>query len=434
MSFDKKWNYKDAHRWSRDYPLAGGNQQSPIAIKTDNTNPCDLLCDIAFRFEAGTTCHARINNRTPLITFDSKAGHLKYLAQKQIVGLRAMTLHTPSMHTIDGTQYDLEVILYYKLSGPLNPDDPNYIPGGTAVSLLFQRGPDYGDQNTFLNAFIHQLPTHGGQTKDKTINVGKKWTPAVLFPESRSFFSYPGSLPFPPAEEEWNWIVMEEVQAVGGSIVDTLEVLFKGNRRSVQTLGSRVVNYNASVDISLVIAGASNTALIATNNATITAKTTPHSITDEKKRLTLLDKERERSKSWYTDRKILFQGIVLSIVLLLVIYAAYKAAKYIIFNDLVNKAIVKHVRPGSSTQNSSSESSPQPQSKPQPKPQPQPQPQPSTVNNSISASMTKPGNNNGASMTKPGNNNGASTSMAKSGNNKGVSIRAPPPPTSSVGK
>lgn len=347
MSFSEKWSYTTAHKWSRTYKQATGKQQSPVAIRTDRTNPCDLLCDVAFRFAQSTGCHARVVNRTPIITFDADAGHLKYISQKQILGLRAMTLHTPSMHTIDGTQYDLEVILYYKLSGPINPADPNYIPGGTAVSLLFQRGPDYGDQNAFLNAFIHRLPTQEGQTRDTDIKVGPRWTPASLFPEARSFYSYPGSLPFPPAEEEWNWIVMEEVQAVSGAIVDTLEVLFKGNRRSVQPLNSRVVNYNDSTDTPLIIAGVEDKADKDNVLPDENDKKDNHENTTSRKetaRLTLLDRERERGKAWYRDRKGLFQGIALSLVLLLIVYAAYRAARYIIFNDIVNRAVVSRFR------------------------------------------------------------------------------------------
>lgn len=344
MSFSSKWSYTDSHQWKRTYKDAAGKQQSPVAIRSDRTNPCDLLCDIAFRFAPNTGCHARVINRTPIITFDASAGYLKYISQKQILGLRAMTLHTPSMHTIDGTQYDLEVILYYKLSGPLNPEDSNYIPGGTAVSLLFQRGPDYGEHNAFLNSFIHQLPTQEGQKRDTDIPVGKKWTPASLFPEARSFYSYPGSLPFPPAEEEWNWIVMEEVQSVGSSVIDTLEVLFKGNNRTVQALNDRVVNYNDSTDTPLIIAGSKKSDDNKNNGATTNddSNNTPHR--SEKDRLTILEREKQRSKEWFSNRKVMFQGIALSIVLLLIIYVGYRAAKYIIFNDIINRAIVSRVK------------------------------------------------------------------------------------------
>lgn len=341
MSFNEKWSYNNSHRWPRTYKQAAGNQQSPIAIRSDNVNPCDLLCDVAFRFAANTRCHARVVNRTPIITFDADAGHIKYISRKQILGLRSMTLHTPSMHTIDGTQYDLEVILYYKLSGPINPADDNYIPGGTAVSLLFQRGPDYGNQNAFLNAFIHQLPTQEGQKRDTDIEVGTSWTPAALFPEARSFYSYPGSLPFPPAEEEWNWIVMEEVQSIGGSIIDTLSVLFKGNYRPVQSLMDRVVNYNDSTDTPLIITGKKE---ITDDMSEMSTTKSVNATRKEKDRLTILDNERERNKDWYANRKAMFQGIALSLVLLLLVYAAYRAAKHIIFNDLINKAIVSRVR------------------------------------------------------------------------------------------
>lgn len=357
MSFNEKWSYGNSHKWARKYKQANGKQQSPVAIRSDRVNPCDLLCDIAFRFASSTGCHARVVNRTPIITFDTNVGHIKYTSQKQILGLRAMTIHTPSMHTIDGTQYDMEVILYYKLSGPLNPSDPNYIPGGTAVSLLFQRGPDYGEQNAFLNAFIHQLPTQEGQRRDTDIKVGPKWTPAALFPESRSFYSYPGSLPFPPAEEEWNWVVMEEVQAVGGSIVDTLEILCKGNQRTTQPLNDRVVNYNDSTDTPLIIVGPKGSGQTTDGNNANTTNTDSignNASRKEKDRLTVLDRERQRGKEWYGNRKSLFQGIALSLVLLLIMYAAYKAAKYIIFNDVINRAIVSRVKKSSSSANSGS--------------------------------------------------------------------------------
>ena len=44
------------------------------------------------------------------------------------------------------------------------------------------------------------------------ITVDKDWGPEMVIPELKSYFYYPGSLPFPPCEEGWDWIVFEEIQ------------------------------------------------------------------------------------------------------------------------------------------------------------------------------------------------------------------------------
>ena len=56
----------------------------------------------------------------PILTFDS-GSYIKYVKDKKVLSLKAMTIHTPSLHTINGTQYDMEVVLYHKLGGNMEP-------------------------------------------------------------------------------------------------------------------------------------------------------------------------------------------------------------------------------------------------------------------------------------------------------------------------
>ena len=184
MSFGEPWAYSDSSNWKKTYPAAKGKNQSPINIDMSNISDCNSLCQISMKY-GKSKCHARVQNKTPILTFDS-GSYIKYVKDKKVLSLKAMTIHTPSLHTINGTQYDMEVVLYHKMGGNMDPDGDNYIPGGTAISVLFQKGADFGKQNNFFHSFIHQLPADRDTRKEMDIAVGKEWGPEMIIPELKS--------------------------------------------------------------------------------------------------------------------------------------------------------------------------------------------------------------------------------------------------------
>lgn len=349
MSFNDTWSYSDNQNWKTKYPAATGKQQSPINIDTAKTTDCNLLCQIAMKYST-SKCYGRVMNKTPIITFDS-GSFIKFTKTKEILALKQMTIHTPSLHTFNGTQYDMEVVLYHKLTGTLNPSDPNYVPGGTAISILFQKGADYGKQNNFFNAFIGQLPVERGE-KELDIPVGDSWGAELIIPELKSYYFYPGSLPFPPCEENWKWIVFEEVQGVSSNIIDTLSIAFNNNIRPVMRLAGRVPAYNSNVvmatDNELEKRVETERKMLTEANNLSANSLSANSLSgevlrDETKKASILLAEKAKASAWYKDHKLYIKGIIISICLLLVIFGALRMVKWIISEDILNLIMVRQV-------------------------------------------------------------------------------------------
>ena len=331
MAFNENWSYTQSINWPEKYNQATGKQQSPINIDTNKTSDCNLLCQIAMKYSK-SGCYARVKNRTPIITFDS-GSFIKFTKTKEAFALQQMTIHTPSLHKFNDTQYDMEVILYHKLMGSLDPKSPGYIPGGTAISILFQKGIDYGKQNTFFNSFINKLPTSENDI-EIDIDVGDAWGPELIIPETKSYYFYPGSLPFPPCEEDWKWIVFEEVQGVSSSIINALETVFANNIRPVMELNGRVPAYNSNVNME-----------IDNELEKIVAKELELKKPVATKKNTANDdlpvNRLQNTEVWYKTHKLYIKGIIISICLLLIIFGALRMVKYIINEDILNIIMVR---------------------------------------------------------------------------------------------
>jgi carbonic anhydrase len=322
MSFGETWAYSDSINWKRDYPSASGSNQSPINIDKSKIQECDVLCDINMTYGV-SNCILTVKNRTPIIYF-SNGSSIEHKATKDFLTLKAMTIHTPSLHSINGIKYDMEVVLYHKLSGGLNSKSQNFVPGGTAISILFEKGTDHGKQNMFFNSFIYRLPNDiDSIDKHVDIDVGDNWGPEMILPELKSYFYYEGSLPFPPAEEGWKWIVFEEIQQVSSHIIDVLNLGFSNNIRSLKPLGERKVSYNSDIDIAKI-----------------------DNIEDKIENIITDDVEVSSLESSVNENKFdknIVKIIITVLLILLTIYASLKMAKYIIVNDLVNKILAPSI-------------------------------------------------------------------------------------------
>lgn len=359
------WSYSTSSTWKKKYPAAGGKEQSPINIDMSAVVDCDMLCKIALKM-APSTCRVKIANRTPIIHFDPGC-YIKFIRTQDILALKSGTIHVPSMHTINGQKYDMELILLFKLGGSINPDAEGYMPGGAAISILFQRGQDYGPANNFFNEFIHKLPNDQESAREMDIPVSADWSPEwVLPPESKSYFYYPGSLPYPPCEEGWRWIVFEDIQGISGNIIDSLSVAFSGNIRPLKALNSRAVAYNANPKLPVAHdlderSDADKQKLKQITSAAATETNAEQQRREETERLGVIAEEKRRVKDWYKENKLYIKGIILTLALLMTFYAALKLVKYIVSQDLLNKFIVAQVlggaAPAANNNNSSTVSS-----------------------------------------------------------------------------
>jgi len=237
----KNWAYRNYLKWKVKHPTCDAKNQSPINIDTSIVADCRQTCQLEVDYRP-SKCHIMNNNRTPIIKFDPNS-YIIFRNEKMI--LHSMTMHTPSMHTVNGEFYDLEVQIYHTRT-PRQFND-----GGVAFCLFFKRGKETisnkNKANYFFNQFINEIPSE--ETKiEKEIMVGEDWNPNLIFPKTKSFFYYQGSLPRPPCKENWTWIVFEEVGIISKTNYEAFELVFENNVRPIRARNGREIFYNNSVN------------------------------------------------------------------------------------------------------------------------------------------------------------------------------------------
>jgi carbonic anhydrase len=320
-----QWSYKNYLRWKQKYPSCNGKKQSPINIDTSKISECNGLCSMSARYKP-SSCNILNNNITPIINFDPGS----FIKFKGILyELTKMTIHTPSMHTVNSAHYDIELLLYHCLNRSSCSDT-----GGVIISILLQSAEDdSGKLNAFLNEFINEIPIEESEN-ELSVTVSPEWNPEILFPNIKSFFWYEGSLPTPPCTETWTYIVFEEIQAVSKTILDTLQLAFKDNIRPVRPMTEdRIVYYNNNTkfdDEDLYTAEKIDDEIKALQEKRNTIIANNKSITTTTIKPTAPPNLISNLNPWYVKNKGWIRGILITITLLIVILCSIKLTKYIV--------------------------------------------------------------------------------------------------------
>ena len=260
----------------KKYPICkDGKKQSPINIDTstfDNfKNRCDVDCKLAVSYQP-SNCHIKNESNIPTIYFNGDSyisfdGHKSendknyhFGGDKNIFNLKKATLHTPSLHTINSENYDLEIMLYHysiasmsenTFNNDNNNDDNNDSNWedenkGIIISLFYKIGYDKGGANEFFSQFMNRIPTKSSP-KEINIPVNDDWGPKLLLPKNKGFFTYAGSLPKEPCNQNWYYIVFEEAGVIGKTLFEAFKLGFgKSAKRLTQRLNGRSISYNNS--------------------------------------------------------------------------------------------------------------------------------------------------------------------------------------------
>lgn len=200
------------------------------------------MCQLDLKYK-NTECRVNLNEQNVITIEVSPGNFAKY--NETPYELSKIYIHTPSMHTIDGEQFDAEIMMVHS-TGSDNVGGDN---GLIVCRLLNSLGNDYGLTQEFLNEFIFKIPR---KPIDYFIDVpvSKEWSTKKLLPEKNtSFFMYDGSLPFPPCEEKYKVFVFEEIGNIGSTNLKLLKENIGDNTRPVQPLGNRKIFYNTGKTI-----------------------------------------------------------------------------------------------------------------------------------------------------------------------------------------
>lgn len=318
------WTFNNVSmdNWRNKYPSCNTNAKriAPLNIDTSKVITCHALCKLATNYNP-TTCSVSMKNNIPTVTFTPTC-MIKF--KNEFLYLKKMTIHHTSMHTVNTSYYDLEILLYHNRNPTSDKD------GGVILSILLNKGNDYGNANNFMNQFVNQLPAVETPI-EQDVPVSDDWNPSWLFPNSKSFFYYDGALPYPPCSQNWSIIIFEEIVPISGSIIQSIQyALGSGNKniRPIQpTPKECVIFYN------------SDTQFDSSADMSDSAIDKALELNTESTSLRSL-----QGQSWLKKNIYIIKGILITVILLLMIYCAICFARYFILNDVLNNFIIKQVQ------------------------------------------------------------------------------------------
>ena len=238
------WNFSNYYLWRNSFPECSGREQSPINIDTspEVMEECSIMCQLNMKYKK-SECRVNLNQQNVITVECTPGSFAKY--NDVPYELSKMYIHTPSMHTIDGEQFDAEIMMVHNTGS----DSAGASNGLIVCRLLNRQGNDYGPVQEFLNEFIFKIPR---KPIDYFVDVkvSNEWSAEKLLPEKNtSFFMYDGSLPFPPCSEKYKVFVFEEIGNIGSTNLQLLKENIGDNSRPTQPLGKRKIFYNAGREI-----------------------------------------------------------------------------------------------------------------------------------------------------------------------------------------
>ena len=228
----KEWNYNESFLWGNNYPQCNGLIQSPIDISTEEAKDCRTLCNIRPRYKP-SKCFVNFKNNTISIKYDDGS----FMEHEGVLyELEEITIHTPSLHSIDGQKFDLEICLAHKLTD--NSSDT----AGVLVCALFEAGPHYGTAENFISQIIYSIPSEEIDF-NKEVKVSADWSASWVLPKSSGHFSYNGSLPYPPCTQIYKTFVYEKIGKIGMTNIETFKRYLGNSSRPIRAKGSRNIFY-----------------------------------------------------------------------------------------------------------------------------------------------------------------------------------------------
>jgi len=215
------WSYsgdEGPQYWSGCYVDCGGEKQSPIDIT--GAVAASELTDLETHYQSAPL---ELINNGHSIEFEYASGSVLTLDGLDYELLQ-LHFHTQSEHTLNGNYYPMEVHLVHK----------NEASGALAVVGIFF---EEGAENAFLQEFMNDLPESEGDhfSSDLMLNAQD------LYPESKGYYTYSGSLTTPPCSEIVTWFVFSEPIKASGDQLAKLHSLIHDNYRPVQALNGREV-------------------------------------------------------------------------------------------------------------------------------------------------------------------------------------------------
>ncbi|MDR1379577.1 MAG: carbonic anhydrase family protein [Synergistaceae bacterium] len=222
LASEVHWSYSGAEgpeNWENLSPAfkeAVGDAQSPIDIPTESERN-----GVEFFYKDGDFS---ILNNGHTLQVVPKDGAENYIVLGGVrYRLQQLHFHTPSEHTLNGTQAPMEIHF-------VHGDDKGRL---AVVGLFIDEGPE--------NEAIALAWSAAPRDRGKTEQIEKTFPLTNLLPRNLSGIRYNGSLTTPPTTEGVSWVILSEHGTAGAGQIQWFTDLIGRNARPVQPRNSRIL-------------------------------------------------------------------------------------------------------------------------------------------------------------------------------------------------
>ncbi|XP_070605311.1 carbonic anhydrase 3-like [Erythrolamprus reginae] len=210
------WGYSKENgpeSWHESYPLAKGNNQSPVAILSKDVFKDPALLPWFTGYDPGAAKNIRNTGKTLRVAFDDTFDRsvLRGGPLPGIYRLRQLHIHWGSSsdkgseHVVDLKRHAGEIHLVHWNSFYSNYNDALRKTDGVAIiAILIQVEKNPKPEMKRIIEEIDNIKTKGKEAPFQNFD------PSILFPQNRNYFTYQGSFTTPPCEECVTWIIIKE--------------------------------------------------------------------------------------------------------------------------------------------------------------------------------------------------------------------------------
>ncbi|XP_028622374.1 carbonic anhydrase 1 [Grammomys surdaster] len=210
------WGYDSKNgpdQWSKLYPIANGNNQSPIDIKTSEAKHDSSLKPVSISYNPATAKEIVNVGHSFHVIFDDSSNQSVLKGGPLADSYRLTQFHFHwgnsndhgSEHTVDGTKYSGELHLVHWNSAKYSSaaEAISKADGLAIIGVLMKVGPANSNLQKVLDA-LNSVKTKGKRAPFTNFD------PSSLLPSSLDYWTYFGSLTHPPLHESVTWVILKD--------------------------------------------------------------------------------------------------------------------------------------------------------------------------------------------------------------------------------
>ncbi|XP_053251716.1 carbonic anhydrase 13-like [Podarcis raffonei] len=210
------WGYDEHNgpsRWKELFPLATGDRQSPIDIRTETTKYDPTLRPLYPNYDPSSAKVILNNGHSTSVEFDDTENK-SVLSGGPLIGnyrLRQIHFHwgpsddIGSEHAVDGTKFAAELhVVHWNADKYASFVEAAGQADGLAVMAVFLQVGECNSQLKKITDHLDAIKIKGKQHRFTNFD------PSCLLPHSLDYWTYLGSLTSPPLLESVIWIILRE--------------------------------------------------------------------------------------------------------------------------------------------------------------------------------------------------------------------------------